>query len=369
MIRITEPTMSQQFTCLFKKEGTSDKQYNVHLEPQGDGFIVYGMNGRRGGTLKQQLKTQQPVALDAAQPIYDQLVAKKKKDGYTEDASGQAYVGTELSGRVSGVLPMLLNPVGEQAALALQGDAQWAMELKFDGERRLVKIDTDGSVVGINRKGLTVPLPASVVASLSAASLKGETVLDGELVGEELVVFDVLRLGGGDLCSDSFGTRLLVRSALEAKLPGIQFATTATSAAEKREMLERARATNQEGVVFKRLDAPYVAGRPASGGAALKLKFVETASVRICVHNAGKRSVGMEVLDVDTGRWMFVGNVTVPADQPVPEVGAVCEVRYLYAHEAGALFQPVLLGVRGDLDASDCVRSQLKFKAPAALAA
>lgn len=361
--------MTEQTTCLFKKEGTSDKQYNVHLQAQGDGFIVYGMNGRRGGTLKQQLKTPQPIALAAAQPIYDQLVAKKKKDGYTEDDSGQAYVGTELSGRVSGVLPMLLNPVEPQAALALIGDHMWAMELKFDGERRLVRISADGTVVGINRKGLTVPLPASVVNAISAAALKGDTVLDGELVGEELVVFDVLTLASGDLRDDTFGTRLLVRSALEAKLPGIRFAVTATTAAEKRDLIEHARATSQEGVVFKRLDAPYVAGRPASGGAALKLKFVETASVRICAHNTGKRSVGMEVLDVGTARWVFVGNVTVPADQPIPDVSAICEVRYLYAHDGGSLFQPVLLGVRSDLDPSECRLDRLKLKPASALAA
>jgi len=37
-------------------------------------------------------------------------------------------------------------------------------------------------------------------------------------------------------------------------------------------------------------------------------------------------------------------------------------VRYLYAYEGGSLFQPTYLGQRADLEAGDCVKSQLKYK-------
>jgi bifunctional non-homologous end joining protein LigD len=58
------------------------------------------------------------------------------------------------------------------------------------------------------------------------------------------------------------------------------------------------------------------------------------------------------------------GNVTIPPNQPMPGLGAVVEVRYLYAFaESGHLYQPVYLSARDDLDAADCLASQLKFKA------
>ena len=47
-----------------------------------------------------------------------------------------------------------------------------------------------------------------------------------------------------------------------------------------------------------------------------------------------------------------------------PAGRAVVEVRYLYAFAgSGHLYQPVYLGARDDLDATDCLASQLKFKA------
>lgn len=49
---------------------------------------------------------------------------------------------------------------------------------------------------------------------------------------------------------------------------------------------------------------------------------------------------------IDGDCQVGVGNVTVPADQPILEAGSIVEVRYLYAYLDGSLFQPVLLGVR-----------------------
>ena len=39
------------------------------------------------------------------------------------------------------------------------------------------------------------------------------------------------------------------------------------------------RSDGKEGVVLKRIDAPFSSGRPNSGGSQLKFKFVETASL------------------------------------------------------------------------------------------
>lgn len=57
-------------------------------------------------------------------------------------------------------------------------------------------------------------------------------------------------------------------------------------------------------------------------------------------------------------------NVTIPANQPIPKVGDVVEVRYLYAYrDSLALYQPVYLGLRDDVDPGECTVQQLKFKA------
>ena len=112
--------------------------------------------------------------------------------------------------------------------------------------------------------------------------------------------------------------------------------------------------------MFKRINAPYLPGRSSSGGDQLKYKFVETASVIITGINA-KRSAAMGVWD--NGKLVPAGNVTIPPDQAIPMEGDVVEVRFLYAMPAsGSLFQPVYLGVRDDIAASECTRDQLKFR-------
>ena len=74
-----------------------------------------------------------------------------------------------------------------------------------------------------------------------------------------------------------------------------------------------------------------------------------------------KRSVAMGVWD--HGKLVPAGNVTIPPDQPIPQVGDTVEIRYLYAHLAsGSLYQPVFLGVRDDITAEECTRDQLKFR-------
>jgi bifunctional non-homologous end joining protein LigD len=121
------------------------------------------------------------------------------------------------------------------------------------------------------------------------------------------------------------------------------------------------RRQSREGVVFKRLDAPYVPGKPNQGGPQLKFKHVATASVIVAKINT-QRSVEVSLLQ---GRSLVpCGNVAIPPNHEVPPVGAVVEVRYLYAYrDSLALYQPVYLGTRDDVEAGECVASQLKFKA------
>ena len=105
----------------------------------------------------------------------------------------------------------------------------------------------------------------------------------------------------------------------------------------------------------------YTVGRPNSGGTQLKHKFVATLSAMVTKVNP-QRSVEIQLFGSD--RWVTCGNVVIPTNHKVPHVGQVVEVRYLYAfRESGVLYQPVYLGQRNDVDDSECLTSQLKFKA------
>lgn len=63
--------------CLYYREGTSDKVYEIHLTEEEDGFCVTGYNGRRGTKLVAQPKTLKPVQYRTARYIFDNLEATK----------------------------------------------------------------------------------------------------------------------------------------------------------------------------------------------------------------------------------------------------------------------------------------------------
>ena len=95
------------------------------------------------------------------------------------------------------------------------------------------------------------------------------------------------------------------------------------------------------------------------GGSQLKYKFYATATFIVAWINE-QRSVALRLSD----RSDLVGNVTIPPNYPMPKVGAVVEVRYLYAfRQRGCLFQPVYVSARDDLDPSRCMVGQLKYRA------
>jgi len=233
------------------------------------------------------------------------------------------------------------------------------MQEKFDGKRLLLR-KQNGQAVGINRKGLTIGLPSSIVHS--AEQLSGEFILDGECLGDVRYVFDLLERDGIDLRPLPYRERGVELANLLATgpAPHLEPVPTAFLPTEKKRMLAHLRESNKEGVVFKRLDAPYTPGRPNDGGPQLKYKFYATLSAVVERINT-QRSVELRLFNGQS--WQCVGNVTIPPSQEVPKPGTVIEVRYLYAYrESGALYQPVYLGTRQDVAPQECIVSQLKYK-------
>ena len=343
-------------TSLYYREGSSDKEYHVRLEAKDTGFVVNIAFGRRGSTLSTGTKTSAPVHYDAALMTFDKVVKEKKAKGYTEGENGTPYQHTDK--QVSGLLPQLLNAIDEVEVARLTSNPSWGMQPKKDGKHLLLR--KGGHVIeGINKKGLVVGVPETVVKT--ALELHGNYILDGEAIGDYLHVFDLLFLNGEDLRPKPYRQRYIaLLNLLAGGLPKhIKVVSLWTDSMDKASWLRTLKEQKAEGVVFKLLNAPYTAGRPNSGGSQLKHKFVATLSAVVEKVNQ-QRSVGLSLLNHEG--WQPVGNVTILANQPVPQVGAVVEVRYLYAVPDGSLFQPVYLGERSDVDVTDCVVSQLKFK-------
>ena len=344
---------------LYYREGSSDKVYQATIEPAGELFVVNFAYGRRGSTLITGAKTSSPVDYATAKKIFTKLVNEKKAKGYAEGEGGTPYQHTDK--QLSGILPQLLNPIEEADVERLLRDDDYCAQEKFDGRHLLIR-KQDKDIEGINKKGLLVGLPETVANDIR--NLPGSFIPDGESIGDDYHVFDLLEVNGENLRPLPYRTRLvrLVNLLLStANHPHVRLVETAFTTGQKIELWHRLRQENREGIVFKRLDAPYTPGKPNSGGPQLKFKFVATLSAVVAKVNI-RRSVEISLLK---GRNLIsCGNVTIPANHDIPTVGMAVEVRYLYAHrESHALFQPVYLGPRGDVEAGEFLASQLKYKA------
>lgn len=343
------------------QEGTSDKVYQASIESAGCGYVVNFAYGRRGAALNTGTKTQEPVTLDEAMSVYNKLVKSKTAKGYcvhTGTAGSASICVADNAGEDTGLRPQLLNAVDAETAEAYIRHPSWCVQEKFDGRRMLIR-KRSGIVTAANRRGLAVACPEAVAAALVSVQL--DFVIDGELVGDKYHCFDMLEYRS-DMRGLCYIERLAMLDFLFGAIASTAFAVVETVCdGGKAEFVRQLRADGREGAVFKHMLLPWSSGRPASNGPALKLKFWESCSCVVSGINK-KRSVELSM----GGRC--VGNVTIPPNHPVPKPGQVVEIRYLYVTGGGgSLYQPVYLGVRDDIDPSECTveAQRLKYKAAA----
>ena len=351
---------------LHYREGNSDKVYHAAVEPKGDGYIVTFAYGRRGNTLNTGIKADVPLPLATAIKVFEKLVASKVAKGYLPDGeAAKPYQQTGDEGLDSGIRCQLLNPIEKDELSRLLTGRTHCLQEKHDGRRLMVRKQGD-TITGINRRGLVVAIPDAIREAVE--HIPYDVLIDGEAVGDTLHAFDLLEVKGNDFRHrryiDRFAGLIMV---IPPNLPALRRVSTSIDPNDKIEIYEELLSTNREGVVFKEVDAPYSPGRPNSGGPQLKFKFVECASFVVTGINA-KRSVTLGLYDGD--KLVPAGNVTIPPNHQVPGVGEVCETRYLYAlKQSGSIYQPVYLGPRTDIPATDCTVDQLKFKPEPATAA
>lgn len=301
-------------------------------------------------------------------------------------------------------------------------DDRWAYEFKWDGVRILCQISADGAVALSSRTGREVTATYPELAGLGAA-LRREALLDGEVVAlhpetgrpsfgtlqqrmhltraaeiERLLTavpvsffaFDLLALDGTTLVSRPYRERRALLDDLGLQGPAWQTPPAFTGGGA--DVLAASKAGGLEGVVAKRLDSPYRAGRRSDEW--LKVKNLRSRDVVVggWTPGRGRREGGLGalMLGIPAGASLqYVGNVgtgfsdraldqlaaTLAAlaslDSPftdVPRAHArdarwvrpelVGEVAYVEWTGEGRLRHPVWRGLRNDVAPGDIEAGQ-----------
>lgn len=352
--------MSLPSIVLNNTSNGANKTYQVSMGQVEGGYTVNFAYGKIGNTLRNGTKTQQPIDYDKAQKVFDKLVQSKVSKGYVpqNDEDAVAFNLNDKTSDHSGVNLQLLNPVNTSVMDELVDDSVHCLQRKYDGERRAVNLFM-GMAKGINKKGNYVPLPSSISDELSVIN---HALIDGELIGETLFVFDLLSFEEQDFTTLPYQERFeKLKIVVDLyQLNNVELVESAFTPEDKKALFQKMKEEGREGVVFKRLDKPYTPHRPASWGDQLKYKFTESVSAIVGNIN-DKRSVALNLVSGE--EQINIGNVTIPVNKAIPQVGDIVEVNYLYANPAShKLIQPTFKCPRKTVSADECTLSQLKYQ-------
>jgi len=285
-------------------------------------------------------------------------------------------------------------------------DAGWAFEMKWDGYRAIVEV-ASGHLRIASRRGNDVTAKYPELAGLPDALGGLDAVLDGELVVLDdagrptfqaiqhhtapvvLMCFDILSLDDRDVTGLAWHER---RTLLERlALAGERWQTPPAVVGDGPRALDTARQLGLEGVVAKRLDAPYLPGRRSTAWRKIKLSkrqelvvggwlagegrlqgtvgsllvgyYDEGAERGAALNYAGRVGSGFDDRTRDTLARSLTRRATSPfaATPRLPdpiwvEPALVVEVRFAEWTTDDVMRQPVFLGIRDDKLAADVVR-------------
>jgi bifunctional non-homologous end joining protein LigD len=319
---------------------------------------------------------------------------------------------------ISAPMPKNLTPMLAQIG---KGDpptsADWLFEVKWDGVRALCYLE-NGKVRMVSRNGNAIDrqypelsiLPhhinaTSAILDAEIAALDARGVPSFELLQRRiniaeasaiatlarkdpvvLFVFDLLYLDGHDLR----GVPLIERKRLLQQIlkPGDGINYSNHFEGNGPDLLAAARQQGLEGIVGKRANSLYESRR---GSDWVKWKVTASSSFVLCGFTKGERDYfGALVLGVyDQGKFLWAGNVGTGFDRKMMQLvhsklaplaiekcplepdknlprevtwtrpDLVCEVKFSNWTEDGRLRAPVFLGLRPDIDPTECVREDL----------
>ncbi len=294
-----------------------------------------------------------------------------------------------------------------------KGD-EWLFEVKWDGVRAICFIDNK-AVRMTSRTGHSCERQYPELSVIGHHIAAKQVVLDGEICVLDkngvssfgliqpriavadpntiahlarrtpvtLFVFDLLYLDGYDLRSVPLVERKGALASILQPSPVMRYSDHFVNQGE--EMLQAARATGLEGILAKRATSKYQSKRSSDW---LKIKIVSQQEFIICGYTTGERDYfsSLALGLYENGKLVYVGNVGTGFDQNLlelvyrrieplttanspfgetpqmlraatwvrPEV--VCEVKFASWTEDQRLRAPVFLGVRPDVDPTECIR-------------
>ncbi|MBO0755112.1 MAG: DNA ligase D, partial [Bradyrhizobiaceae bacterium] len=318
----------------------------------------------------------------------------------------------KIKGAKKGLLPTFLSPSLATPADVPPSGPQWVHEIKYDGYRIQARVDGN-NIKLLTRNNLDWTARFNIIAAALREFRLGSALLDGEIVVEDANgipslsnlqadlkegrqdrlryhVFDLLYCDGFDLTRASLLDRKDVLGQILRQVPAdfpIRFSEHLEQ--DGRTMFEHASRLGLEGIVSKRKDLPYRAGRgdhwfksksiaqqefvilgyvpsTAAGGSvgSLPLGYYDSRGKLLY---AGRVGTGWSVAQATSLR-KDLDNIAAPKPQfggPLPanmEKGVrwaapklVCEVQYRAWSHDGILLHPVFKGLREDKPAGEIV--------------
>jgi bifunctional non-homologous end joining protein LigD len=257
------------------------------------------------------------------------------------------------------IIPQLLSEIPASDLDNYLFSDEWCAQEKKDGRHITLQIK-NGEFFVRNKKGDVSTCAPEFESSMRENRIDHtghDMLIDGEHVGDVFWVWDILELDGSDLRGLGYQQRYNTLFKLNFG-PSIKVLKLVLGSKEKKLLFEKL-APKKEGIVFKRLAAPFSEGK---GVNQVKYKFYAEASVIVAPGRPGKASIGMELLNAQ-GVREFVGFCTCVLS-PLPAIGSIAEIKYLYAYVGGCLIQPSFKELRDDVDLNECTTAQLKYKSP-----
>jgi bifunctional non-homologous end joining protein LigD len=221
---------------------------------------------------------------DPKRLLHKSLAAVGKRSPAAKPAAAPKPRSTKSRGARGNALPSTMKPMLATLVDKVPGNEGWVYELKYDGVRLLCRCDGD-EVRCISRNGLDwTHKVGPIVEAFAKLNLSGAWV-DGELIAIDpngrsdfsllqhvleqkryhdlrFCVFDLLYWNGEDLRDQPLAQRKAKLDAAFAKLPAkgpLRLADQIQS--DSAQLLTRVCNQHLEGLIAKRIDAPYVGGR------------------------------------------------------------------------------------------------------------
>ena len=248
---------------------------------------------------------------------------------------------------------------GDEALIAqLIEDDGWVFQQKFDGTRAMIHL-SDGLVAQRNGKPLkhtaaTQWIP-SIIRELRGFHLLGNAeVLDCELIVEtgHIYIFDVIDPSNTEQPLMDRLDRLEELYQTTYHSPTVHVVDSHYLPERKRLLIEACR--DREGVVAKKLSAPYHSGVRTPD--VLKLKNTHTADLVVLSLSASPLSAGLGFIHPNGDR-VTISRASMIGKDPSIKVGDVVEVDYL-AWTGSSLLQPRIIKKRFDKSPTACTMDQ-----------